>query len=182
MYFKDCFTTFKIRKFYRYTAVETSRTGQCRVKRFRTVGCCQNNNTVISLKTIHLRKQLVQGLLTFIVSTCHLSVTFLTNGIDLINEYDTRCFFLCLFKEVTNFGCAHTNKHFHKFRTGHREERYIGFTGYCFCQHGFTGTWRAYKENAFRHGGSHVCVFLWVMKVIYNLCKVFLGFILSGYI
>ena len=44
----------------------------------------------------------------------------------------------------------------------------------------FSGSGRAYEEEPFRHGGSHGCVFLWVMKVIYNLCKVFLGFILSG--
>ena len=182
MYLKDCFTTFKIRKFHRYTTVKTSRTSQCRVKRFRTVGRCQNNDTVIFLKTIHLSKQLVQSLLTFIVSTCHLSVSFLTDSIDLINEYDTRCFFLCLFKEITNLGSTHTNKHFHKFRTGHREEWYIGFSGYCFCQHGFTGTWRADKQNTFRHGSSHLGVFLRIMQVINDFLQIFFCFFFTGYI
>ena len=103
MYLKNCFTALKIRKFYRYTAVETSRTGQCRVKRFRTVGCRQNDNSVVALETIHLSKELVQSLFALIVSACHLTVTFLTDGINLINKHDTRSFFFGLFKEVTYF-------------------------------------------------------------------------------
>ena len=103
MYLKNCFTAFKIRQFYRYTAVETSRTGQCRIKRFRTVGCRQNDNAVVAFETIHLSKELVQSLFALIVSACHLTVTFLTDGIDLINKYNAWSFFFCLFKEVTHF-------------------------------------------------------------------------------
>ena len=181
MNLQNCFTSCKIGKLNWYAAVKTSWTGKCRVKGFRAVGSCQNDNTVVAFETIHLCEQLVQCLLTLIVAA-YLAVTFFTDGINLINEYDTWGFLFRLLKKITNFGSTHTYKHFYKFRTGHGKEWNIRFSGNGFGKHCFTGTWRAYKENAFRHGSSHICVFLRVVKIIYNLCKVFLGFILSGYI
>ena len=179
MYFKDCFTAFKIRKFHRYTAVKTSRTGQCRVKRFRTVGRCQNDNTIVSSKTIHLCKKLVQSLLTFIIATCHLTVTFLADGIDFVDKYDTRSLFFCLAEKITDFGCAHSDKHLDKFRTGHGEERYVSLSGYCFCQHGLTSTWRTYEQDTFRHGSTDFGVFIRIVKIINDFLKIFFCFFLA---
>ena len=180
MYFKDCLTSLKIRQFHRNTTVKTSRTGKCRVKGFRTVGRCQNDNTIVSFKSIHLRKQLVQCLLTFIISTCHLAITFLSDSINFINKYDTRCFFLCLFKEITDFGSTHTYKHLDKFRSGHGKERNIGFPGYCFCQHSFTGTWRAYEQHSFRHRSANFGVFFRIMQIIHNFLQIFFCFFFTG--
>ena len=101
MNLQNCFTACKIRKLNRNTTVKTARTGKRRVKGFRTVGCCQNDNAVVALKAIHLCQQLVQCLLTFIIAA-NLTVTFFTNGINFINEYNTWCFFLRLLKKITN--------------------------------------------------------------------------------
>ena len=54
MYLEDCLTAFQVRQFHRYTPVKTSRSGQCWIKGFRTVRCRQNDNTIISFKSIHL--------------------------------------------------------------------------------------------------------------------------------
>mgnify|MGYP007062571403 CR=1 FL=1 len=99
MDFQDFLTSFQIRKFYRNSSVKTSRTKKCRVKRIRTVCCRKNYHAFGSIKAIHFCKELIQSLFTFIIATCKSSsITFLTNCINLINKYNTWCFFIGLFK------------------------------------------------------------------------------------
>ena len=93
----------EIREFYRNTAVKSTRSCQCRIKRFRSVRRCQNDNSVISLKSIHLGEQLVQRLLSLVVSTEISAITLLSNCIDLVDEDDTRSLLFRLLKEVTHF-------------------------------------------------------------------------------
>lgn len=153
MNLENFLTAFQIRKLYRNTSVKTSGTKQSRIKGIRAVGCSQDYNTLGAVKAIHFGKQLVQGLLTLIISACEASaVTLLTDGIDLVNEYDTGSLLIGLLKQVTNLGSTHTNKHFHKFRTGDGEERDLCFSCNCLGKQGLTGTWRAYKKGTFWHG------------------------------
>ena len=116
MDFQDFLTPLQIRKFHRDTPVKTSRTEQRRIQGIRTVGCRQDHNTFGAVKSIHLGQKLVQCLLTLIVAA-DVAVTLLSNGINLINKYDTGCFFISLLKQITYFGSTHTNEHLHKFRS-----------------------------------------------------------------
>ena len=50
------------------------------------------------IKTVHLGKQLVQGLLALVVSRKAAAIAFLTDGVDLIDEDDTRGFLFSLFE------------------------------------------------------------------------------------
>ena len=98
MDFQNCLTTFQIRQLYRNPAVKTSRTKQRRIEGFRTVGRRQNDNTLLTVKTIHLSQKLVQRLLALVIAAHAGAVTLLTNRIDLVDKYDTRRFFIGLFK------------------------------------------------------------------------------------
>ena len=183
MDFQDFLTSFQIRKFYRNTSVKTTWTQEGRVQGIRTVGSSQDHNSLGAVKSIHLCKQLVQSLLTFIVSTCEASaVTFLTNGINLINKYNTRCLLICLFKQITNLGSTHAHKHFHKFRTGNREKRYFCFSCNCLGEQCLTCTRRSYKKGALGHGCSNLRVFLWIVKIIYNFRKKLFRLVLTCHI
>ena len=178
---QDFLSSLQIRQFYRHTAVKASRTGKSRVERFRTVGRCENDDSRIALESVHLRQKLVQRLFPLIV-TAYAAVTFLADRIDLINKYDTRRFFLCLLKQVADLGCSHSYKHFHKFRTGHGEERDIRFTCHCLCKHRFTCSRRAYEQNAFRHRRADLFIFSGIVQVFDDLGKIFLGFVLACHI
>ena len=134
-----------------------------------------------TVKTIHLCQKLVQRLFPLIVSA-DLPVTFFTNGIDLINEYDTGSFFLCLLEKVTDFGSTHTYKHLHKLRTGNGEEGNLRLTGYRFCQQGLTCSRRAYKQGAFGHLCTNLTIFLRIMEKIHDLLQKLLRLILTCYI
>ena len=98
MDFQNCLTAFQIRQLYRNPAVKTSRTKQSRIEGFRTVGRRQNDNTLLTVKTIHLSQKLVQRLLALVIAAHAGAVTLLTNRIDLVDKYDTRRFFIGLFK------------------------------------------------------------------------------------
>ena len=117
MYFQDLDSSFQIRTVNDHSSVKTSRSQKCRVKNLRTVGRCQDQKSLGSVKTIHLGKKLIQSLLTLIIAAAIMRITALTDCIDLIDKDDTRCVLLRFFKQVTDTGSTHADKHLHKLRT-----------------------------------------------------------------
>ena len=182
MNLQNSFSSLQIRQFHRDSSVETTGTQKGFVQCFGTVGSCQNDNTFCGIETVHFCQQLVQGLFPFVVAAHAVAVTFFTDGINFVDEYDTRCFFPRLFEQVTNFRRTHTYEHFHKFRTGNGEERYIGFPSYCLGKQCFTSTRRAYQQGAFWHFRTYAGVFRRVMQKVYDFFQCFFRFILSCHI
>src|SRR5262249_24075702 len=80
-------------------------------------------------------------------------------------------------KQIANATCTYTNKHFHKFRSSHREKSYISFPGCCSSQKCFSSTSRSNHQNAFGSSGSHSFVFNWVTQKIDNFGKFLFGLI-----
>ena len=175
---ENLLSAIQIGQFHGNPAVKAAGTSQCRVKGLRTVGSCQDHNTGVTLEAIHFRQQLVQSLLPLIVSAhTAAGISFLTDGIDLIDEHDTGCLFLGLLKEVTNLGCTHAHEHLHKFRAGDGEERHICFTGHGLSQHGLAGTGRAYKQHTLGHSCTDFLVLAGVMEIIHDFRQTFLGLV-----
>ena len=143
---KNLFSSLNVRAAYRHLTVKTSRTKDRRIQNIHSVGSCHNNNALINPETIHLYKELVQSLLSFIMAAAHAGSSLSGNCIDLINKDDTWSMFLAFFKKVSYSGCTYTNKHFHKVRTGNREERYSCLPCHCFGKKGLTCSRRSYKQ------------------------------------
>ena len=99
VHLEDCFTSGKIRQLNGNSAVETSGTRQRGVKGFGAVCCRQNNYAAGALKAVHFRKQLVECLFALIVAA-ELTVALFADSVDLVYEYDTGRFFLCLPEQV----------------------------------------------------------------------------------
>ena len=97
------------------------------------------------------------------------AVTFFTDGIDLIDKDDTRCFLICLLEQVTHLRSSHADEHLDKLRTGNGEERNICLSGYCLCKQRFTGSWRADKQCSFRHFCTNFFIFFGIMQEVNNL-------------
>ena len=178
---EDSFSSLKIRQFYRHPAVKSSRTGKRRIQTFRTVGSRQDHNSGIFFKAVHLCKELVQCLFPFVVTSCT-SITFLANGVDLIDKYDTRSFFFSLFEKITDLRGSHAYEHFHKFRTGHGEKWHSGFPCHGFRQHGLTCSRRAYQKDPFGHGGADFFIFIRIVEIVYDLREIFFGFVFPCHI
>ena len=62
------------------SSVESTGTQQCLIQCFGSVRCRQNNNTLSAVKAVHLRQQLVQGLLPLIVAAHAVAVTLFPDG------------------------------------------------------------------------------------------------------
>lgn len=96
-------------------AVKSPWPHQRRIEDVRTVGRCDDNYTTFIIKTIHLCEYLVEGLLLFLMAACRPATSFLTDCIDLIDKDDTCACCFGFAKEISDFGCAESDKHLHKF-------------------------------------------------------------------
>ena len=100
--FQNIDTPLQIRLIYNNASVKTSRTKKRLIENLWTVRCCQYEESLRCIKSVHLSQKLVQRLLTLIVSAAVPAVTALADRIDLINKGNTRCILLSLFKQITH--------------------------------------------------------------------------------
>ena len=96
---KDSFTLICVRHIYHDTSVKTPRTEKCGVKNVNTVCSSHNDNVGINIETVHLYKDLVQCLLTLILSAAKACASLTADCIDLIDEYYGRSFLLGIGEE-----------------------------------------------------------------------------------
>ena len=115
MNLQNGFPSLKVRQFHGHTAVKTARPQEGLIKDFRTVGRGKDNDALAAVKTVHFRKELVQGLFPFVVAAKGAIITLFANGIDFIDKDNARSLFLSLFKEVADTSCPHTNEHLNEF-------------------------------------------------------------------
>ena len=131
-------------------SVKTTGSEQCRVKDICTVGCRNDNNSLICSKTVHFNEQLVQSLFTFVVPTTKTCTSASADSINFVDKYNTGGVFLRLFKQIPYTGCTDTDKHFHEVGTGNAEKGYACLAGNCLCQQCLTGTRRAHQQHTLR--------------------------------
>ena len=129
-------------------AVKTAGSQQSRVKDIGTVCRRNDDNSLIFLKAVHLNKELIESLLSLVMSAAHSCASVASDGVDFINEDNRRSVFLRLVKKVSDSRSADTDIHFNEIGTGNREERNICFTGNGSRKEGLTCTRRAYKKHA----------------------------------
>ncbi len=159
----------QVRQLHRDAAVKAPRPEEGFVQGVRPVGGRQDDNSLFAVEAVHLGQQLVEGLLPLVVAADAAVVPLFADGVDLVDEHDAGGFFLGLFKQVPDFGCAHTHKHLHKFRAGDGKEGNLGFPSHRLGQQGLAGAGRAYQQGPFRHGGADGGVFGRVVEEVHNL-------------
>ena len=152
VYFEDRLAAFEIRQFHDDTTVETAWAEQSLIQTLRTVRGSEDDDTFRGIEAIHLGEQLVQRLLTLIVAHC--LVTTLTNGVNLINEDDTRCFLGSLTEEVADFRGTHADEHLYKLGAADREKRNMRLSGYGTRYQRLTGARRTDEQGTLRQPGS----------------------------
>ena len=88
---EDSFTLVQTWEIYVDFSVETTRTKQGAVEHVYTVGGCQDDDTAVGAESVHLGKEGVQGILTFIIAThSWVFASGTAHGINLIDEDDAR--------------------------------------------------------------------------------------------
>ncbi len=177
MHFQNLLTANDVRQAHHHLAIEPARAQQRRVQHVRTVGGGNDDNAFIAFEAVHFHQQLVEGLLTLVVTTAHTSTTVTANRIDLINEDNARALFFRLLEHVANTGGTHAHKHFHKVGAGDREERHLGLARDGLGKQGFTGTGRAHHQYALRDATTKALELARIPEEIHQLFHVFLGFV-----
>ena len=128
-------------------SVKTAGAQQSAVKDIGTVGRRHDDNALVRLKTVHLNKDLVEGLLSLVVPSAESRSPLATHGVDLIDEDDAGLIAFCHIKEVAYTRCADADVHFHEVRAAHREEGHARLPRDRLCKQRFTRSGRAYKQH-----------------------------------
>ena len=89
MYAKDSGSAFRIRESYLNLSIKSSRSKKSFIKDLRNVSSCQYYDSLVSLETVHFRKKLVDGLLSFIITHTDSLGPLSTYGIKFINKDNT---------------------------------------------------------------------------------------------
>ena len=177
MHAQNLLTASQIRRGDRNLTVETARAQQRWVQDVWAVGRGNQNDALAVAEAIHFHQQLVQGLLTFIVSTASAGATLAANGINLIDEDDTRTIFLRLLKQVTHARCTNTDEHFHEVRARDGVERNARLTCNGAGKKGFTSTRRAIEQHAARNLRAKLVVARWVFQEVLDFLQLIHCFI-----
>ncbi|VFT73405.1 Uncharacterised protein [Klebsiella aerogenes] len=180
MHFQDLFTTANIRQTNDNLTVEAAWTQQRGVQNVRTVSRRDNDNTFVTFEAVHFNQHLVQGLLTFIVTTAKARATLAADGVDFIDEDDARRCFLSLLEHVTHTRCTDTDEHFDEIRTGNCEERHFCFASDRFRQQRFTSTRRADHQDAFRDLTAQFLEAARLTQVFHQLTDFLFRFVTPG--
>ena len=168
------FPALQVRQLHRHPAVKAAGAGQGRVKAFGPVGGRQDHDAAVALKAVHLRQQLVQGLLPLVVAAHGAAVALLADGVDLVDEHDAGGLLLGLLEQVPDLGGTHAHEHLHKLRAGDGEEGHVRLTGHGLGQHGLAGARRANQQHALGHLGADLPVLGRVVEVVHNLLQALL--------
>ena len=179
VYAQDRLAATEIRQFHRDAPVKPAGAQQGGVKGIRTVRRRKDDDTLLAVKTVHLREKLVQRLLALVVAAEAAAIALFADGIDLIDEHDAGSFLVRLLEQVAHLGGAHTHEHLHKFRTGNGEERHLRLTGYRLCKQRFACARRAHEQRALGEPRADLRVFARVVQEIHNLRERFLRLILT---
>jgi hypothetical protein len=96
--------------------VEPARPAQGGVQCVRPVGGRQHHDPAGLVESVHLREQLVEGLLPLVAADVPAVVTAGTEGIDLVDEDDRRRERAGLLEQIPDPGRSDADEHLHEAR------------------------------------------------------------------
>ena len=89
MKLQDIFPAAHIRSPHADLTVKTPRTENRRIQDIHTVGRRHNDDAFIHTEAIHFHKQLIQGLLPFIMAAAHAGASASCHSVNFIDKYNT---------------------------------------------------------------------------------------------
>ena len=179
MELEDVLTAGQIGQLDGDAAVKTTGAQQGRIKLSGRLVAARTTILVV-IEAVHLGQQLVERLLTLIVAAKATAIALLADGIDLVDEHDTRGLFLGLLKQIAHLGGAAADEHLNKLRTRNTKERHARLAGNGLGKQGLTGTRRADKKSTARQLGADFLVALRLLQKVDDLLEGLLGLFLAG--
>ena len=181
MHLQDVHAALQIRAVHDDPPVKTAGTKEGRVQHLGPVRRAQHQAGRMAVEAVHLRQQLVQRLLTLVVSA-QTGITALSNGVYLVDKNNAGGMLLRLLEQIPDTGSAHAHEHFHKIRAGQGEERHMGLSRHRLRKQGLSGTRRAHQKGSLGQLRADLGVFPRIVQEIHHLLEGFLGLFLTGHI
>ena len=120
---EDAGPSLEVGKVYGDLAVESAGTEKSLVEDINAVGSGDGDDSGVAVETVHLNKDLVDGLLALVVTAGESGTTLTSDSIDLVNEDDAGGVLLGLGENVTDTASSNTDEHLNELGTGDRNER-----------------------------------------------------------
>ena len=174
---KDAFTSAQIGRGDDDLPVESSWTEQGGVKDVRSVRSRNEDDSFVGFKAVHLNKELVEGLLPFVVPAAETGAALTSDGIDLIDEDEAGGIFFALRKQVSHAGSAHADEHFYEIGTGYGKERDARFACDGAGQKGLARSWRSNEQYALGDASAEPCEFAGIGKEFDYFSQFFFCFV-----
>ena len=157
---------------HRDLAVKAARPQDRGVEDVDPVGRRHDDDSFIDAEAVHFHQQLVEGLFAFVVGTSQTCTSAARDRVDLIYEYDAGGILLCLFKHVTDAGCADTDKHLYKIGARNAEKRHLSLSGNSSCQKGLTCAGSTLQKDSLGDTRTDFGVFGGIAKEIDDLLQI----------
>ena len=175
-------TPLDVRGIHHHLAVKAARSQEGRIQHVGTVGGRQHNDAGIALKAVHLREDLVEGLLPFVIAAPHPGAALTAHSVNLVNEDQAGGVVLRLLEEVPHPAGSHTHKHLHELGAGEGKKRHPGFPGNGFGQQGFAGARWPHQQSAFGNTGPHRGEALRRLQEGDNFLEILFGLFHAGHV
>ena len=104
------------------TAPGTARAQERGIEDVGTVGGSNDDDAVVGIKAVHLNKQRIERLFTFVVAAAQTVTTAAADGVDFVDKHEAGSVLAGLFEHVADTAGADTDEHFDEIRTRDGEE------------------------------------------------------------
>ena len=121
--------TFHIRQVDGDLAIETAGAQQSGIEDVGPVGSGDDNDAFLSIESVHLHEQGIEGLLAFVVATADAVAAMTTDRVNFVDENDTGRGFFALLKHIADAAGADADKHLDEIGTADGKEGDIGLAG-----------------------------------------------------
>merc|ERR1719248_467448 len=164
-----------------HAAVEAAGAQERRVEDVASVGSGQHDDARVAREAVHLREDLVEGLLALVVRREAAPAGALAaDGVDLIDEDDARRVLLRVAEQVADARRADADEHLDELRTGRGDEGHAGLAGHRAREQRLTGTGRALEEHTSRRLRADLRELFRVLEEVDDLDELELGRLAAG--
>ena len=174
VHFEDLFPSLDVGDIDIDLSVETTGSEQRRVEDIRPVGRRHDDDAVILFEAVHLHEQLVERLLSLVVTAAEPRASLPADRVDLVDEDDAGHVALRLIEQVAHSRRAGADEHLDEIGTADREEGDVALAGDRLCEQRLTGTGRTDKEHALGDTRADRAEFLRVFEEVDDLFELFL--------
>ena len=159
---------------HRHLPVEAAGAQKRGVKNVAAVGGRHDDHALIDGKAVHFHQQLVQRLLTLVVTAAQTRAAVTAHRVDLVDKHNGGRGLLGLLKQIAHAACAHAHEHLHKVGAGNGEEGHVGLASHSLGQQGFARAGRAHQQNALGNAGTQLGIMLGVAQEVDHFLQLFL--------